>query len=66
MTDRARIGVRRRRPALGARFLAAGMSAAATLNLVTWFSIRDQAAAQKVPEPSPTNGETTSGPSSTP
>jgi hypothetical protein len=43
------------------------MSAAATFNLMAWFSIRDRAAAQKGPEPSPANGETsTSAPSSTP
>jgi len=67
MTDRARIEDRRRRPARGARCLAAGKSAAATFNLMTSFSIRDRAAAQKGSEPAPTNGETTtSTPSSTP
>ena len=67
MTDRSRIEARRRRPARGARYLAAGMSAAATFNLMTWFSIRDRAAAQKGPEPAPANGETSTGaPSSTP
>src|SRR6267143_1697385 len=66
MTDRHRIGVRRRRPALAASILATGLSTAATLNLVTWLSLRDQAAAQKAAEPSPANGATTSGPSSTP
>ena len=67
MTDRATIEARRRRPARGARYLAAGMSAAATFNLMTWFSIRDRAAARKGPETSPANGETTtSAPSLTP
>src|SRR5260370_7488778 len=67
MADRSRVEARRRRPARGARYLATGMSAAATFNLMTWFSIRDRAAAQNGPEPSPANGEpTTNAPSSTP